>query len=240
MGGRGGSSHLAGHSGGGGTLQAASYNGVQQVAQRMGIRLDIVSFLSYRIDPIYISQTLQSVQLIYRNFPAMAGHVRYIDAEETRSSVYASAGGDGGLHLGLYGRWSSQQLKASWDRSLRTHFHPQGATSAHIFVHEMGHQMEAYLNKRDYGDAWDWGKSSSRIVIAAAKEVDSSITGLDDPKLYRLAADISGYAVYKNGVYGYPWAVWETLAEAVQDVGDNGASAKPLSTAIWNELKRRM
>lgn len=205
----------------------------------MGISLDIASFVRYSINPMYISQTLQSVQVIYNNFPAMVGRVRYIDANETNSNAYASAGGDGGLHLGLYGRWSEERLQRQWASDVRGGFHPQGAKASSIFVHEMGHQIEAYLNRRDYGNAWDWGKSSSSIVVAAAKKVDSSITGLSDPKLYKLASAISGYAVSKKNRKEYPWAVWETLAEAVQDVGDNGAAAKPLSTAIWNELKRR-
>ena len=103
----------------------------------------------------------------------------------------------------------------------------------------MGHQIEAYLNARNYGNAWSWGKTSSEIVLRAARKIDPTITGLRDPKVYALASDISRYAVSRGSHGQYPWQVWETLAEAVQDFSSNDMNAKPLSIAIWEELKRR-
>ena len=190
MGGRGGRSHGGG--GGGQQTSYAQYAAVNRLAQSMGIHLNLNSLGQNNINPMYIQETLQSVQFIYTHFPVMAGRVQYIDANVGSSNAYASAGGDGGLHMGLYGRMTPQALARQWAWDVRTGFHPQGTQASGIFVHEMGHQVEAYLNRRDYGDAWAWGRSSSDIVLQAAKRIDPS-----------------------------------------------NANAKPLSVAIWEELKRR-
>ena len=237
MGGRGGRSHGGG--GGGQQTSYAQYAAVNRLAQSMGIYLNLNSLGQNSINPMYIQETLQSVQFIYTHFPVMAGRVQYIDANVGSSNAYASAGGDGGLHMGLYGRMTPQALARQWAWDVRSGFHPQGTQASGIFVHEMGHQVEAYLNRRDYGDAWAWGRSSSDIVLQAAKRIDSSITDLNDPKVYQMASDISRYAVDRRDPGNYPWAVWETVAEAVQDYGTNNVNAKPLSVAIWEELKRR-
>lgn len=237
MGGRGGRSH----GGGGGGQQSgyAQFAAVNRLAQQMGIYLNLNSLSQNNINPMYVDETLRGVQYIYTHFPVMAGRVQYIDANVGSANAYASAGGDGGLHMGLYGRMTPQELARQWSWDVRSGFHPQGTQPSDIFVHEMGHQIEAYLNQRDYNNAWSWGKSSSDIVLQAAKRIDPSITDLNDPKVYQMASDISRYAVDRRNTGRYPWAVWETVAEAVQDYSSNNTNAKPLSVAIWEELKRR-
>lgn len=236
MGGRGGRSH------GGGSRtapQSSRYDAVERLARQMGIYLNVGSLQRDNINPIYVNETLNSIQYIYTHFPIMTGRVQYIDAETGSSRAYASAGGDGGLHMGLYGRLSERDLQRQWEWDVRSGFHPQGTKPSGIFIHEMGHQIEAYLNARNYGNAWSWGKTSSEIVLRAARKIDPTITGLRDPKVYALASDISRYAVSRGSHGQYPWQVWETLAEAVQDFSSNDMNAKPLSIAIWEELKRR-
>lgn len=98
MGGRGGYSHSGG--GGGRASPAGQFAAVKRLAQRMGIYLNLASLQQYNINPMYINETLQSVQFIYTHFPVMAGRVKYIDAEAGSPNAYASAGGDGGLHMG--------------------------------------------------------------------------------------------------------------------------------------------
>ena len=158
MGGRDGRSHGGG--GGGQQTSYAQYAAVNRLAQSRGIHLNLNSLGQNNINPMYIHETLQSVQFIYTHFPVMAGRVQYIDANVGSSNAYASAGGDGGLHMGLYGRITPQALARQWALDVRSGYHPQGTQASGIFVHEMGHQMEAYLNRRDYGDAWAWGRSS--------------------------------------------------------------------------------
>lgn len=237
MGGRGGSSHR-GSSGGNGRYSRTTYQSLFRIASRLGIHLNIDSFVRHQINPLFVHQTLSSVANVYQHFPAMKGHVRYVDANELRSNAYASAGGDGGLHLGLYGRYSEAQMEQSWNYAVRSGFHPKGSKYQSIFVHEMGHQMEAALNQKDFGNAWAWGRTADKIVLEAARSIDSSITSLADPKVKRMASKISGYAVSPDA--GHIWKTWETLAEAVQDAYDNGSNATPLSREIWKILKRRL
>ncbi len=238
MGGRGGRSHRSGGGGTSGRYTAASYAGVSRTAQQLGIRLNLTTFIRNQVNPLFVAQTLQSVHAVYDHFPAMKGHVKYVDAVMTSQNAYASAGGDGGLHLGLYGRYTEAQMERSWANDVRAGFHPQGSKYQSIFVHEMGHQIEAKLNAKDFGNAWAWGKTADRVVLEAAQRIDPTITSLSDPKVKRMARQISGYAVASDS--RHIWKTWETLAEAVQDTYDNGARAKHLSREIWDILKRRL
>lgn len=234
MGSRGGRSHA-----GGGT-QARGYRSASLLARSLGIRLDMASLTAGGINPRYVNETLHAVQGIYAEFPVMRGHVKYLDAETRSSRAYASAGGDGGLHMGLYGRWSESRLESQWRSDVASGWHPQGTTTAGIFVHEMGHQMEAYLNQRDYNAPWAWGKTSGRVVLEAAKKVDPTITSLNTNEAYQLAYGISHYAGSDRNSRTNNWAVWETLAEAVDDYYENRENAKPLSREIWTILKKEL
>lgn len=237
MGGRGGSSHRA-TGATGGRYDRTAYQALSRTASQLGIHLNVDSFVRYQINPLFVHQTLSNVASVYQHFPAMKGHVSYVDANELRSNAYASAGGDGGLHLGLYGRYSEAEMERSWNYAVRSGFHPKGSKYQSIFVHEMGHQMEAALNQKDYGNAWAWGRTADKVVLEAARNIDSSIRSLTDPKVKRMASQISGYAVSPEA--GRKWKTWETLAEAVQDAYDNGSGAMPLSQEIWKILKRRL
>lgn len=109
MGGRGGRSHAGG--GGLSNDQVARYVALDRMANQMGIHLRIDSLLNSNVHPRYVRETLNSVRLIYTQFPVMQGWVKYIDAEAGSARAYASAGGDGGLHMGLYGRMSQRELQ---------------------------------------------------------------------------------------------------------------------------------
>lgn len=235
MGGRGGASRT-----GTGGNQTTQYNAASAFARSLGITLNLQSFASANINPKYVMETLNAVKGIYDEFPVMKGKVSYIDANETSSRALASAGGDGGLHMGLYGRYSEAELQRSWQNCLDTYFHPQGTTSAGIFIHEMGHQMESYLNKRDYYNPWAWGSSADKIVLEAAQRINPSITTIHSTEVYHLARDISGYAVDRYSSRRMTWSTWETIAEAVDDYYENRERAKPLSKEIWSILKREV
>ena len=232
MGGRGGASHRAAASGG--------FHQAERLARQLQVRLDTASLIRARILPQYVMETLKGVKAIVDAFPVMKGKVSYLDANETRSSAYASAGGDGGLHMGLYGRMTPERLKETWEMCLRTGFHPEGTTSASIFVHEMGHQIEAYLNKRDYGNPWVWGKTADKVVWEGIQRVDPTVSGLHTKEAYQIAKSISGYAVDGYRASTKSWSTWETLAEAVSDYYENEERAKPLSREIWSILRREL
>ena len=78
MGGRGGRSH------GGGSRTAPTVIPVRRggtPCRQMGIYLNVGSLQRGNINPIYVNETLNSIQYIYTHFPIMTGRVQYIDAE---------------------------------------------------------------------------------------------------------------------------------------------------------------
>ena len=239
MGGRGGASHIAA-GGGNANTDAGPFKSADRIAKRMGITLNIADLKLGQIQPKYVVETLNAVKAVYKAFPAMKGRVKYIDANVSNPDAYASAGGDGGLHMGLYGRWSQERLDLQWAHDIAVKWHPAGTTAASIFVHEMGHQIESYLNARDYRDEWAWGKSADKIVFEAVKKLDSTIEKLRSPEAYAYAKSISDYAAYKYNEATGHWATWETLAEATADYYCNGEKANPLSQEIWKILQREM
>lgn len=116
-------------------------------------------------------------------------------------------------------------------------FHPVGTTSANIASHEAGHILEkALIDKRtDPGGiigkvTWNKGTEATRIVSNAAKEVKKTPEG-KGKRIDQLVGQISRYAGANRS---------EALAEAVADYRANGANAKPLSKAIWSELKKEL
>ncbi len=98
-----------------------------------------------------------------------------------------------------------------------------------IISHEMGHGLESALAQRN-GTSLERHNEATRIVSKAAKVVKSSSQG-KDMKINDMVSQISSYATKNRS---------ETLAEAVADYRANGARAKPLSRAIWAELKREL
>lgn len=93
-----------------------------------------------------------------------------------------------------------------------------------------------HLQQKKYSSPWERDvviekhKEATRIVSNAAKSVKKTSEG-KGAKTDDLVLNISQYASKSRS---------EALAEAVSDYRANGANAKPLSRAIWAELKKEL
>ena len=184
-----------------------------------------------------LKNAVEEIQYIRQEFPQAAGAFKELNGTEARNGVYASASK-------LYGEISLSNMMSDTEKAgqhyaldVALDFHPKGTTSSHIVTHESGHILEKALVQKAYANdlygelaAYTGRTEAKRIVANAVKEVKKTPEGKGARTAY-LVGQISRYAAKNRS---------ETLAEAVADYRANGANAKPLSRAIWAELKKEL
>ena len=155
----------------------------------------------------------------------------------TEKNAYASMSSNGHLSLNPDELKSLEAARKTYARDVKSGFHPAGTDVQHIITHELGHALEAMILKKTYqpgtpefSNAWRECTVASEIVTAAANK---AVSGYDKnpSKLRDAIIGISRYAAHDSS---------ETMAEAVSDYRANGSKAKPLSRAIWAEIKNRL
>lgn len=172
-----------------------------------------------------------------KEFPQAAGAFAELNGEEARSGVYASASRITG-NIMISGMMSNvEKARQTYNLDVALGFHPKGTTSDHIITHESGHILEKALLDKAYANdpygrqAAFFGRTEAKRIV---KNAVTAIKKTPEGKRARtesLIGQISKYASKNRS---------ETLAEAVADYRANGVNAKPLSRAIWAELKKEL
>ena len=112
-------------------------------------------------------------------------------------------------------------------------FHPENFSAKTSSIHEMGHIVNYYLAKLEFGSRmiYEYDLLAKEIVIEAVKNVNSDFFHKMDLMSQRLS--ISEYADRQN-------KFTETIAEAFADVWGNRSKAAPLSKQIFRIIKKRI
>lgn len=179
----------------------------------------------------------EEIQYFRQEFPQAASAFSELNGEETRANVYASANRiTGNMQLSNM-MTNAENVKQTYERDVLRGYHPSGTSSNHIVTHESGHILEKALLDKTYANdpsgrqkAFRKRTEANKIVIRAYKEVGKTLEG-KNMGISSMIGQISRYASKNSS---------ETIAEAVADFRANGAKAKPLSRAIWNELKKEL
>lgn len=234
MGGRGASSGAKGGMAQKGPSGAQNFNELKAYMQLQGIRFG--SGLENK-NLGMLKTASEEILNLRKEFPQAASAFSELNGAEARNGVYASASRWRG-EISLSNMMSdTEKAKQTYERDVYFKFHPQGTTSNNIVTHEGGHILEKALVDKAYAND-PYGRQAAllgrteakRIVKNAVNEVKRTPEGKGS-KTNSLIEQISGYATKNRS---------ETLAEAVADYRANGAKAKPLSRAIWSELKKEL
>ena len=180
----------------------------------------------------------ESVDRLAAEFPKFVLALKRFTPQRLAPKTYAGANMRGGISVNDLFYADRNKFDASYANTVKAGFHPAGTTADDVAVHEMGHVMEVALIYRN-GRKWsEWAKctQATRIVGNAAKALKRTPEGRDPitGKPYNidaLIAQVSRYARQNRS---------EAMAECVADYCRNGNKAKPLSKAVWAELKKEL
>lgn len=156
------------------------------------------------------------------------------------SEFYAHAEFSGNLKFYKDYFKDADRLNRSYDRDVKTGFHPAGTTAADIMRHEMGHLLERAIIEKAGGDIldaidnWSSAKRAGDIIDAAYKAIKGNPENKGKTK-NQLRREVSGYAMdsSKGATNRH-----ETFAECIADYSKNGENAKPLSKEVWKQTKK--
>lgn len=177
--------------------------------------------------------TLQGIEDMIDEFPIAGRELTSVIGMSSKTA-YMSASCD--MIVKLNKAWLSNpaRLRAQIQNDVKAGWSPKNTSIRECACHEMGHILEAILNKMANGkvNVSDWNNCifASKIVNDAFYLV-TKIPGYEDAQLMALKEEISDYALQDAS---------ECLAEAVADVMANGNRAALLSRAIWSQLKKEL
>ena len=187
-------------------------------------------------------KSVSEEMLYFKNeFPQAANSIRAIEGKDSitalaEANITTQYTGGGTIYLSQKFN-NMQTLKSAYQHSVETGFSPSGTTYINLASHEIGHLLEgAMMDKAYSGNMVERTKALSskseakRILSNASVAAKKTADGKGKSNI-ELKLQISKYAA-KNPS--------EALAEAVSDYRANGANAKPLSRAIWAELKKEL
>lgn len=206
------------------------------------VRLDVPSLS--KLDETAVRDAVQGVEDVLKEFPQAQSVLNVVRAQNLKKGVMANASFRGSITMGNHYFDTQQHVDASYNRSVRNKFHPQGTTYKEILAHETGHILERALIEKyelagNSNNAWAylsavnaWGHNtySSKVITEAVKAAKKTPGG-KGKLTAQLISDVSGYATKNRS---------EALAECVADYRANGNNAKPLSVEVWKILKREL
>ena len=198
--------------------------------------LDQYNFALYddlkTLDFEFVKQAANEVVEIKKEFPQAADMFRGLYIETRNNGEYAQYEARG--LVALSPKFQDNRVVGEYSAQVRAGYAPSGTNYTNLISHELGHGLENALATKKYSSPWERDvviekhKEATRIVPNAAKSVKKTSEG-KGAKTDDLVLNISQYASKSRS---------EALAEAVSDYRANGANAKPLSRAIWAELKK--
>ncbi|MBQ8094100.1 MAG: hypothetical protein IJ242_11070 [Clostridia bacterium] len=181
------------------------------------------------------------IENMLKEFPGLDAANLRLSGRLRGDSSYAGTTVDGEvlLHPGVLS--SVQKTERLYQHDLDSGYHPAGTSYVNIVIHEMGHQIEGALIRRQIpgndresrvarADAWRSGTVAADLV---GRALDRTAPGWQ--KNQKLAAAqverISKYAAVDAS---------ETVAEAISDYYSNRRNASPLSKEIWRLAKKEL
>ena len=253
MGGRGGASGFPANGPAGpvviaGPQRAEDTKDLDELAEYMknvgqyGIHVDKQSLSGQTFENV--REAAGAIERIMLAFPQAAPLFHDLRGGDLKHGVLAQASYSGAIELANhYYSKTEDGLARTYDGTTAKGFHPAGTLKADIASHEAGHLLDRalidkyilskgndYYTRLEAAKAWNKSTIAGKVVSEACKVVKKTPEG-KGMKNADLIRNVSGYAT-KNRA--------ETLAECVADYAANGTSAKPLSVAVWNILKREL
>lgn len=222
---------------------AAETSTLTELAQYMsnvGVSVDEASLSGQSFENV--RDAAAHIERVIAEFPQAQSTFNMLAGETLKSGVLACASLGGNISLANdYFSKTEDGLNQVYDKSVASGFHPAGTAKGDIATHEAGHILESALIKKaipgnDYWDrlerskAWRKCTLATKVVSEACRAVKKTPEGAGKTN-DQLVRTVSGYAAKNRS---------EALAECVADYMANGQSAKPLSVAVWNILKREL
>lgn len=215
-------------------------NELAQYMSNVGITVDVKSLSGQTFENV--RGAAAAIERIMKEFPQAQLAFNTLRGQVLQHGVLANASYSGNITLAdHYFSKTEDGLSRTYDSSTAQGFHPAGTSKADIASHEAGHVLDSALIQKaipgsDYWDraeraaAWNKGTIAGKVISEACRDAKKTPAGkgLKNADLIR---NVSGYATKNRS---------ETLAECVADYAANGTSAKPLSVAVWNILKREL
>lgn len=217
-------------------------NELKSYMSNVGVNVDVASLSGQTFENV--RGAAAAIEKVINEFPQARRFFNLLRGDTLGRGEFANATFSGNITLANhYFSKTDSDLDRSYDRSLRSGFHPAGTTKYDIASHEAGHVLESaliqkYVYQTHSGYAarlqssYDWNKCTyaSKVVSEACRDVKRIPAG-KGMKNADIIRNVSGYAIKNRS---------ETLAECVADYSANGTRAKPLSVAVWNILKREL
>ena len=187
---------------------------------------------------------MQGLEEVIKEFPQAIGLLEHrISFEVSRSSkTYADASFNSVLRFGRVPFKNTTFLDRSYNRDVKSGFHPAGTTSADILRHEMGHllaralsakaaQSIQDLDRRYHAQIDDWNHNTQedKIITQALKTMGAKAGHALSFK--EQATKVSRYAAKNKG---------EAFAECIADYSKNGENAQELSKEVWRLVKKEL
>ena len=215
---------------------AKTFGQLQKHAEdKLGLK---VGYTLHEADLESVKDAVSAIEAIIEELPQAKGSIKWISGNQKKSNSYASASLAGGIDLNGTKYKDPKTIAEKYANDVKNHFHPEGTTVKNITSHEAGHLLEKALINKKYGNtssisailAWNGNELSKGLISKACKEAKKTPGG-KGKKNDELILQVSKYA-FKNKS--------ECLAECVADYMANGKNAKPLSVAVWAELKKEL
>lgn len=213
----------------------------QYMSDTHGIRVDTATLTSSDFENV--KNAAAAIETVIREFPQAAANFHELKGGPARNGVMARASYSGKIQLADYYYNDRNTLMGRYAASVQRGGSPAGTTGDHVATHESGHILERalidkYVNSQgsDFttrmaaSNAWGKCTYAAKVVSEACKDAKKTPGG-KGLKNADLIKGVSRYATQNRS---------ETLAECVADYTANGSSAKPLSVAVWNILKREL
>ena len=220
--------------------QAKYFGQLQKYGQeKLGIK---VGYSLHDIDFQTVKDAVSEIETIINEFPQAKGAFKWLSGNNKKKNAFAAASFEGGIDLNGKKYKDLKSLGQDYLDNVNDHFHPMGTTVKHITTHEAGHILEKALIEKAYPGNDPWTKYSkitawnnctlAKDIVGKALETVKNDLGVKGVKYNKsLMGTVSFYAQKNKS---------ECLAECVADYVANGEKAKPLSKAVWKELKKEL
>lgn len=214
--------------------QEEKYNLFDKAYERRIEKLNLEKLNIKHIDKKTLSDILNNMKKVYKDFPQIEGKIREInEIRHPYGGMNITPQEDGTYIMEINRNIFNDKTKAKemYAKDLKRKFHPKNSSYKDMGIHEAGHMVLNEILRKKHSNinalATDWNNNitSTRILNQAFKKC--KINGIINKR--KAIMNISNYAIEKDAS--------ETIAEAFVDYYVNKNKSTNLSKAIVTIMK---
>ena len=214
--------------------QESKYSLFDRVYERRIEKLNLDKLNIKHIDKKILSNILNNMEKVYKDFPQIEGKIREINEIRHPYGGMNITPQEDGTYIMEINRNifnNEKRVRDLYNKDVKTNFHPKNSTYKDMGIHEAGHMVLNEILRKKYSNinalATDWNNNitSTRILNQAFKKC--KINGTINKR--KAIKNISNYAIEKDAS--------ETIAESFVDYYVNKNKSTDLSKTIITIMK---